>query len=134
MRKIIAAIMALVMVLGLACAFAEEGTEAALGGAMVGGWTPAEDSAVTEERQAILDKGLEGLIGASYTPVAYLGSQVVAGTTHAFRCQTAAIVPDAVPHWTIVYLYEDLEGNVSILNIADFDIGALCTYGAEAAE
>ena len=34
------------------------------------------------------------------------------------------------PAYAIVYLYEDLQGGVSILNIADFDIGALCTYGA----
>ena len=41
------------------------------------------------------------------------------------------MVPDAVPRWTVVFLYEDLQGNVSLMNIADFDFGALCTYGAE---
>jgi len=35
------------------------------------------------------------------------------------------------PAYVIVYLYEDLQGNVSILNVADFDIGSLCTYGEE---
>ena len=65
------------------------------------------------------------------TPVAYLGSQVVAGTNHAFLCQAVTVVPDAVPRWTVVFLYEDLQGNVSLMNIADFDFGALCTYGAE---
>ena len=30
--------------------------------------------------------------------------------------------------YAMVYLYEDLSGNVSILSIADFDIGSLCTY------
>ena len=38
---------------------------------------------------------------------------------------------DAQPYFVIVYVYEDLQGNVSLLNIADFDVGALCTYGAE---
>ena len=69
--------------------------------------------------------------GVGYTPVAYLGSQVVAGTNHAFLCQAVTVVPDAVPRWTVVFLYEDLQGNVSLMNIADFDFGALCTYGAE---
>ena len=73
----------------------------------------------------------EGLVGVGYTPVAYLGSQVVAGTNHAFLCQAVTVVPDAVPRWTVVFLYEDLQGNVSLMNIADFDFGALCTYGAE---
>ena len=132
MRKILAAILILATVLGLACACAEEiKPTPALGGATVGGWTPAEDPTVTEERQAIFDKGLEGLLGVGYTPVAYLGSQPVAGTNHAFLCQATVVVPNAKPTWVILYLYENLEGNVSILNIAEFDIGALCTYGAE---
>ena len=101
-----------------------------LGGPVSGGWTPAADPAGTEERKALFDKGLEGLLGVNYLPVAYLGSQIVAGTNHAFLCQTTVVYPGAQPEYAIVYLYEDLQGNVSILNIADFDIGSLCTYGA----
>jgi hypothetical protein len=41
------------------------------------------------------------------------------------------VVPNAVPSWKIVYLYQDLQGNVSVLDIEDFDFGALCSYGAE---
>ena len=134
MRKMIAMLMALMMVFGLACACAEEIKPTpvpALGGPTLGGWTPAEDPAVTEERQAIFDKGMEGLLGVGYKPVAYLGSQVVSGTNHAFLCQATVVVPNAKPSWVIVYLYENLQGEVSILNIAEFDISALCTYGAE---
>ena len=97
---------------------------------LAGGWTPAEDYTVTEERQALFDKGLEGLLGVNYVPVAYLGSQVVAGTNHVFLCQAAVVYPDAQPYYVLLYLYEDLQGQVTILNIADLDIGALCTYGA----
>ena len=123
MRKLTAILTALVMVLCAACACAE--------GALSGGWAAAEDSAVTEDLQAVFDKGLEGLVGVGYTPVAYLGSQVVAGTNHAFLCRAAAVVPDAVPYWAVVFLYEDLQGNVTLMNIAELDFGALCTYGAE---
>ena len=122
MRKILAMVLVVVLAVGLSCACAEE---------KVGGWQAAEDPAVTEELQAVFDKGLEGLVGVGYTPVAYLGSQVVAGTNHAFLCQARTVVPDAVPRWTIVYLYEDLKGNVTLMNVADFDFGALCTYGAK---
>ena len=122
MRKILAMILVLALALGLSGACAER---------LAGGWQAAEDSAVTEELQAVFDKGMEGLVGVGYTPVAYLGSQVVAGTNHAFLCRAVTVVPDAVPRWTVVYLYEDLQGNVSLMNIADFDFGALCTYGAE---
>ena len=64
-------------------------------------------------------------------PVAYLGSQVVAGTNHAFLCQAVTAYPgslETAPAYAMVYLYEDLSGNVSILSIGDFDIGSLCTY------
>ena len=132
MRKMIAVFLVLVLALGLACAGGAEEIRpaAALGGSMLGGWTPAEDPAVTEELRAVFDKGMEGLLGVGYTPVAYLGSQRVAGTNHAFLCQAKTVVPDAAPFWTVVFLYEDLKGNVSILNIAELDFGALCTYGA----
>ncbi len=96
-----------------------------------GGWTPAADPAVTEEIRSLVDQALDGLLGVHYVPVAYLGSQVVAGTNHAVLCQATVVYPDAQPQFVILYLYQDLTGNVSILNIAPFDIGSLCTYGAE---
>ena len=101
------------------------------GSLLAGGWTPAADPAVTEELRAKFEKATEALLGVNYSPVAYLGSQVVAGINHAILCQAAAVYPDAQPYFVIVYLYEDLAGNVSILNIADFDFGSFCTYGAE---
>ena len=108
----------------LACpAFAEE--------ALSGGWTPAADPTVTEELRALFDRAMEGLMGVDYVPVAYLGSQIVAGVNHAFLCQATVVYPNAPPRWTIVYLYQDLAGQVTLLNIADFDFGSLCTYGAE---
>ena len=98
---------------------------------MTGGWTPSSDFEVTDHLKAIFEKGTEKLLGVHYTPVVYLGSQVVAGVNHAFLCQATAVYPGAAPAYVILYLYEDLQGNVSVLNVADFDIGALCTYGAE---
>ena len=121
MKKLIALLLACVLMTGAA----------AMADGMIGGWTPSADPEVNEELKVLFDQGMEGLLGVSYTPVAYLGSQVVAGTNHAFLCQATVIYPDAKPMYVIVYLYEDLQGNVSILNIADFDIGSLCTYGAE---
>lgn len=121
MKKLIALILMLLMMISAASA---EGT-------LSGGWTPSTDPAVTEELKALFDKGTETLTGASYIPVAYLGSQVVAGTNHAFLCRAVTAYPgslETAPSYAMVYLYEDLNGQVSILSIADFDIGSLCTY------
>ena len=131
MKKLISIVAAILMVLTMLCgaALAEEQTKAGLG--VVGGWTVAEDPTVTEEIQALTDKGVEGLLGVHYVPIAYLGSQMVAGKNHAVLCQATVVYPDAKPSLVILYLYEDPEGNVQLLNVSDFDIGALCTYGAE---
>ena len=97
----------------------------------VGGWAAAADPTVTDEVRALLARGLEGLMGVDYEPVTYLGSQVVAGTNHAILCKATVVNLNEIPTWKIVYLYEDLQGNVSVMNIADFDAGSPCTYGAE---
>ncbi len=129
MRKVISMILALVMVLGIACVHAEDNNTPVLGGNnLVGGWAPAEDPAITDEVNELVAKAMEGLVGVNYVPVAYLGSQVVAGTNHAILCQATVVVPNAAPSWKILFLYEDLQGNVSVLSIADFDFGALCEY------
>ena len=99
---------------------------------MVGGWTAAQDPTVTPEHEQLLETALQGYktgkIAVTYTPVAYLGSQVVAGTNLAFLCKADAA--NGYSSWVIAYLYKDLQGNVTLMNIADFDFGSLCTYGA----
>lgn len=121
MKKLFVLILAVLMI--ASAAFAEAPIE--------GGWTASSDPTVTEALEALFEKGTETLTGADYIPVAYLGSQVVAGTNHAFLCQAVTAYPGSLetdPAYAMVYLYEDLSGEVSILSIADFDIGSLCTY------
>ena len=65
------------------------------------------------------------LVGVNYVPVAYLGSQVVAGTNHCFLCKATVVYPNAVPSYTLVYIHEDLEGNATIMQSTDIDIAAL---------
>ncbi len=86
-----------------------------------GSWSAAGDPAITDEIKALFDKALTGLVGVNYTPVAYLGSQVVAGSNHAILCQATTIYPGAAPRWVIMYLYEDLQGGVTITDITDLN-------------
>ena len=89
---------------------------------LVGGWTPAEDFSVTDERKAIFDKGMAALLGVDYVPLAYLGSQVVAGTNHVFLVKGTAVVPTRPISYALAYFYEDLQGNVKLMNVADLPI------------
>ena len=118
MKKTLIALMVLVLTFALCIApvSAEE---------IDGGWEipVTEANALTEEAQAAFDKAAEQLMGVNYTPVALLATQVVAGTNYCILCQATAVVPDAKPYWTLLYLYADLEGNVEILNIYDLYIG-----------
>ncbi len=95
----------------------------------MGAWYYAEDPAVTDERQAFLNKALEGLVSAAYVPVAYLGEQVVAGLNRCFLCQVTPVVPNAQPHYALVFVYTDLQGGAELTKVVDLDVGALCTYG-----
>ena len=86
---------------------------------MAGGWSRAESPVVSDEMKEKLGKALDGMDGASYIPVAYLGSQIVAGTNYALLCRVAPVVPDAVETYAIVYLNETLEDEVSIMEIVE---------------
>ena len=69
-------------------------------------------------------------MGASYVIVANVGEQVVAGLNRCLLVQVTPVVPDAQPHFALAYVYTDLEGNSSLTQVIDLDIGAWCTYGA----
>ena len=90
-----------------------------------GGWEVSEKTEITAELKNVFDKATETLTGAEYTPVAYLGSQVVAGTNHAFLCQEKPSVKEleTTPTWTIVYIYENLDGECEIINTQAVNLG-----------
>lgn len=83
-----------------------------------GGWMPADSPALSEEISEIFSKAMEGLTGVDYTPLALLGTQVVAGTNYAIICEATVVYPDAEPYYAIVYVSENLDGIASLLDIA----------------
>ena len=86
--------------------------------AVTGGWQAAEDTAVTESQKALFEK----LVGVKYEPVAYLASQVVSGKNHCFLAKATVVRPGAEPHYTLVYIYDDLQNNLEILSVKDIDL------------
>ena len=108
----------------------EDGTLAAVETGLMGGWAYAEDPTVTEEMAAKLEKALEKNLGATYVPVANLGTQVVAGLNRCLLCQVTPVSPNGTPHYALVYVFEDLQGGATLTQVIDLDVGAYCTYGA----
>lgn len=98
---------------------AETVVEKMSGDKRVGGWSVPQDTKITEEELKIFNKAIEGLTGVGYEPVAYLGSQVVAGTNHCFLCKSTVIYPGATNRYTLVYIYEKFDGTEEILKFED---------------
>ncbi len=95
----------------------------------VGGWTLTEDGALTEEAQSAFDKAMEGLVGVNYTPLALLGTQIVSGTNYCFLCEATVVYPGAQPYYSVVTVYQDLQGAAEVRNIAALDLGRIAESG-----
>ena len=72
----------------------------------------------------MINKASESLTGSYYEPIAYIGSQVVAGTNHAILCKTMPSVSgqETNSSLVLVYVYEDLQGNCEITDTEDIKI------------
>ena len=93
---------------------------------LAGGWAANEGETGMEanpDAQAALEKALDGLVGASYEPIACLGKQIVAGTNYCLLCRITPVVPDASSHFALVYVYQSLDGAAEILDVQDLTLG-----------
>lgn len=119
MKRIFALILAMILLLALAaCGQKKEDAKA-------GGWTLTEDAALTEEARGAFDKAMDGLVGVNYTPLALLGTQLVAGKNYCILCEAAVVYPDAQPYYAIVTVYQDLQGKAEVRNIVALDLGKI---------
>lgn len=108
-----------------------------LGAGLVGGWDvsgAAPETVLPDEVKAAFDAATAKLLGVDYVPVAYLGSQVVAGKNYAVLCKKTAVAPDAETTLAVLIIYQDLEGDASVLYINDFDVTAASSAETPAAQ
>ena len=116
MKKLLCLVLAGLLVLSLGVSALAEESEP-----LVGGWTPTEGdpTQIPEEVLTAFAKATEDLEGCTYTPVALLAAQVVAGTNYCLLCQTQIVIPEAPVGYALVYFYEALDGTAEILSIQD---------------
>ena len=67
----------------------------------------------------------EELLGVTYEPVSYLGSQVVAGVRHCYLCRATVVYPDAEPYLVLVYVLEKTDGSAVVEQIVQLDLAGL---------
>lgn len=105
-----------------------------------GGWEASElanTNNITAENKALLDKALaaEGIgVGVEYTAVDVIAKQIVAGSKYAFLCVRKAVVPDPVPVWCVLTVYEGLDGTVAVNGITEIDTGSVKTKDNSSAD
>ena len=69
-----------------------------------------------DELKTIVEKAEKQLIGVSYTPVAYIGHQLVRGVNHYFICQAKPIYPGAIPY-AVMMCVNLFENEVTVVSI-----------------
>ena len=82
-----------------------------------GGWTPAEETVMSEDMQEIFDEATDKLIGVNYEAVEFIGKQIVNGTNYQFKAEKQIVYPGAEKEEVIVTVHMDLDGTVSVLSI-----------------
>ncbi len=111
MKKLMAICLALLMALSVAAAAGADG------------WRVAEDNEVTPERLALFNQAMEGLLGVSYEPIAYLGTQAAEEVIHCYLCRATVVYPGAEPTLSLVYISEASEGTASLQRIEELPLG-----------
>lgn len=93
-------------------------------GNLAGGWSLPEDTAAAalpDNVQAAFDKATAGMTGVGYHPLAYLGSQVVAGCNYAVLCNAISLTAEPQSALAVITIYADLEGGAQITSVSGFD-------------
>lgn len=95
-----------------------------------GAWSAPEPNngmLLPEQAQQAFAKAMESYGGTSASPVALLGTQVVAGTNYRVLAQGPNGAGATTYTTYVVDVYQDLEGNCSVTNMAPLDLAYYVT-------
>ena len=118
MKKIVALLLAMTLMLGIAACSAEE---LAGGWQAEGSWCPAVS--IAEEDMAPFTQAMEGFVGVSYEVLGLIGKQIVAGTNYCYLTMATTVTLEPAHYYALVYVYQDLSGTCSVLDIQPLTIG-----------
>ncbi len=81
-----------------------------------------------EDVLAAFNKAMDGRVGVDVRPIAYLGSQLVAGMNHMLLCKSTVVYPGAEPSYSIMIVYEDFNGNAQLSTSQKIDFGNISEF------
>lgn len=85
-----------------------------------GSWKRPASPELTKTVQSVFNKAFDGLVGASYTPVALLATRTTSsGTQYRILCKTTIAYPGAQEQYVVVTLQKGWLGRASIEDIGD---------------
>ena len=104
----------------------DESSEMSAEESVSGGWNlfDNEANALPEDVQTAFDKAAETFTGSELKPVAYVASQVVAGTNYMILCEATTTTEQPKTSYQMVIVYADLEGKAEITQMKEFDLTA----------
>ena len=125
-KRIISFVLIAAMAISLyACKSNEPDSVGESVGAETGAWAVNDQeiqAKLPDEVAKAFSKAMEGFTGIDLEPVAYVGSQVVAGMNYMILCRATAVSQESVPTYKMVIIYADLDGNAEITSLTDFDL------------
>ena len=89
---------------------------------LAGGWTACADNKAADipsEVQSAFDDAISVIDDVEYTPIAYLGSQVVAGSNYAVLCQSKEGDKNGIG---VAFVYAGVDGTNELLNIYNISV------------
>ena len=120
MRKILTALLAICLITVMsACGEENESTNAVSGGWEIDGITSQQS--LPEDIQKVFEKATVSKSEYTLEPVAYIGTQVVAGSNHMILCR-ATTSDEREGTYKVAIIYADLEGNAELTSLCDFSL------------
>ena len=96
---------------------------------IVGGWTITDDYTITDAMGNMVATATAELPDVNITPIACIGTQLVAGENFCYFCHVArhGEPDDEGTEYILLYIYVDLKGNAEILSWIPIMPGTLAT-------
>ena len=92
---------------------------------VTGGWTvydKTSEQELSEKVQKIFDDSMKELTGATYKPIALLGTQVVAGTNYSVIALETTTTKTPKNYISVLTIYEDLNEESKVSSIVKLDL------------